>query len=156
MPPKNMISVTRNSHMPKVEVAFCCSRSAKWCFRFGLCWTCSTATWLSGNFNPLRWRRVDLVVVVGFPGHHRRLVEVKCRRRRRSHPLESRGAVGVRPRIRTILQAPDQVDHRQQEAHCKNGCAGRGQHIQHLELGRVLMIAARHAHVAKKELREEG
>ena len=29
MPPKNMISVSRKSHMPKVEVSLCCSTVAK-------------------------------------------------------------------------------------------------------------------------------
>src|SRR5208337_217084 len=114
MPPKNMISVTRKSHMPKVEVAFCCSRSAKWCFRL---WTASS---LSCNFNPLvqvMAGRINFVVVVGFPGDNRGFFEVEGGRRGCGLPLESGGTIGIRPGILAVLQAPCEVNHRHQEAH---------------------------------------
>src|SRR3974377_35199 len=54
-----MISVSRNIHMPKVEVSFCCSMSAKWC-----CSACS-ATWISLVANgDLLWL---MLVVAGLP-----------------------------------------------------------------------------------------
>ncbi len=31
MPPKNMISVTRNTHIPRVTASFCCAIVSKWC-----------------------------------------------------------------------------------------------------------------------------
>ena len=34
-PPKNMISVTRNTHMPSVDASRCCSMLSKWCCSAG-------------------------------------------------------------------------------------------------------------------------
>ena len=34
-PPKNMTSVTRNTHIPSVEASSCCSMSSKWCCSAG-------------------------------------------------------------------------------------------------------------------------
>src|ERR687897_1785757 len=36
-PPKNMISVTRNTHMPSVDASACWPMSSKWCCSFGWC-----------------------------------------------------------------------------------------------------------------------
>jgi len=36
IPPKNMISVTRNTHIPSSEASSCWSMVWKWCCRYGL------------------------------------------------------------------------------------------------------------------------
>ena len=81
--------------------------------------------------------------------------EVVRQRRRLRRPLES----GRVPRIRAgplaLEQRRDEVDADQHVADRQNRCAGRRQHVQHLELRRVDVVAARHAQIAEDELRDE-
>src|SRR5271166_1963483 len=143
-----MISVSRNIHMPKVEVSFCCSMSAKWC-----CSACS-ATWISLVANGDLLLRLVLVVV-SFPGYDRSLVEVERRRRRRSHPLQTDRIPGIRTCRFPVAQRPQEVNHRQHIADSQNGSARGGEYVEHLEFRRIRMITARRTHVAQQELRKE-
>src|SRR5215468_3109347 len=85
-----MISVMRNTHMPRLAAFFCCSAVAKWCSRAGFSWASPSTVGdgLVGNGNLLS-AMVDFVVVVGFPGHDRLLFKVERRRRGRNRPLQS-------------------------------------------------------------------
>src|SRR5271165_1767591 len=121
-----MISVSRNIHMPKVEVSFCCSMSAKWC-----CSACS-ATWISllANGYLLLWL---VLIVISFPGDDRGLIEVVGRRRGRSHPLEANGVPWVGRGRLPVPQRPQEINHRQHVTHGKNRSSGGGKYVQHLE-----------------------
>src|ERR1700704_2382198 len=102
-----MISVTRNSHMPSEEEFFCCSMSAKWCRSSGLAMALSTAVaWLSLNGASKIVLRLNLVVVVGFPGYDRGLVEIKGWRWRRGLPLQPGRAPRIRIGDRAVAQRP--------------------------------------------------
>src|SRR5207244_2919523 len=70
--------------------------------------------------------------------------------------LQARGRPRILPGNLAIAHGPGQVQHRQQIAQRKNRGARRGQHVKHLEFRRIGVIAARHAEIAKNELREEG
>src|ERR1700737_3548480 len=152
MPPKNMISVARNNHMPNDEAWRCCSMSAKWCWSAGLC--CPTAMGLSANTHLLRSGNV--LVVVGFPIDHRGALEIESGRRRRGLPLQTGRPPGICGGNFTVAHRPQEIDHGQQIADGKDRRAGRREHVQHLELRRILPVAARHAEIAQDELREEG
>src|SRR5512138_3771306 len=89
MPPKNMISVTRNSHIPSDAEFFCWVMSAKWCRSAGLC---SVVAALVCN-RDLRF--LDVLVVVSFEIHHRCFVEIEGGRRRRRHPLQAGCTPGI-------------------------------------------------------------
>src|SRR5947209_18095515 len=149
-----MISVTRKTHIPNWETSFCCSRVSNcstraeswWC---GAEWT--VVAWLSDNFFLLG----QAFVIVGFLGDDRRLVEVVRRRRRRGLPLEAGGAIRVISGDRSIFQRPHQIKHWKQQTHCEHRRSRRGEHVQHLELRRINMVAPGHAHVSKHELRKE-
>src|SRR6266849_8771911 len=109
MPPKNMISVARNSHMPSDEASRCCSMSTKWCLSAGLC--CSTAVGLSATAGLLRSGNV--LVVVSFPIDDRGMVEVESGRRRRGHPLQAGSAPGIVRGNFSIAHRPHEIHHRQ-------------------------------------------
>ena len=71
---------------------------------------------------------------------------------RHSRPVASHG---LRRRALAVQQRPAEIDERQQVADREDRRARRRQHVQHLELRRVLVIAPRHARVAEQVLREE-
>src|SRR5205085_11764706 len=148
MPPKNMTSVARKSHMPKDDAWRCCSMSAKWCWSAALCR--STATGLSANLHLLR--KWDVLVIVGFPVDHRRVVEIKSWRRGRGRPFQT----GSTPRIglcdSSIAHRPQEIHHREKITYCENGGTSGGEHVQHLEFRRVLPVATWHSEVAQNEL----
>src|SRR5208282_1233761 len=112
------------------------------------------AAWLSCNGSP-PFPGWDLVVVIGFPGDHRRLVKIKGGRRRRGLPLQASGVPGIRAGDLAVAQRPDEVDHRQQIAGGEYAGSGRGENVQRLEFRRILPVAAGHADVAENKLREE-
>src|ERR1700674_6013828 len=152
MPPKNMISVARNSHMPREAASRCCSVSTKWC---STCVPCSYD--VIGLSLTLHLRGSgDLFVVVSFPSHFWRFIKIESGRRRRGLPFQT----GRAPRVVfgdfSVTHGPQEVDHRQ---HISDGQYGRAcgrEHIQHLEFRWVLPVSARHSHVAENELREES
>src|SRR2546427_850484 len=157
MPPKNMTSWARNTHMPRLAAFFCCSSVAKWCRSAGFSCACSsTAAGLVCNGDLLLLRNLAyLVVVIGFPGHDRLLVEVEGRGRRMGLPLQARGVPWVRRGRLAVAHGPHEVDHGQQIADGENGRACGRKHVQDLEFGRIRVIAPRHSHVAQDELGTE-
>src|SRR5215469_49647 len=115
-----------------------------------------TTAWLSDNLRLLLIIFVDLVVVVGFPGYDGLLGKIERGRRRLHSPLQTSGAPRVIGRGFAVTHRPQEIDHRQEIAHGKNRRARGREHIEHLILGRILPVAARHAQIAEDELREEG
>src|SRR5512146_2177007 len=147
MPPKNMISVIRNTHMPMEEASRCCSMSSKWCRSS---WV--ARAWLLSDNGDLLGK---LVVVVRFPGHYRGFVKIVSRRRRCRLPLQPGGAPGIVARLFAVAQRPQEVHHGQQISHCQHRGSRRREHVQHLEFRRVSMIAPRHSRPSQNELREK-
>src|SRR5277367_5859957 len=166
MPPKNMISVSRKSHMPKAVASRCCSTVSKWWRRYAGCaWSCSgpacsagraAIAWLSNGRHLVLGFVREPIVIVGLVVDDRRLDEVLGERRGLGLPLESSSLPRIRPGDRSILQRPGHVQHRHKVADPEHGRPGGGEDIQHLELRRIGMIAARHAQIADDELREES
>src|ERR1035438_2861845 len=132
MPPKNMISVTRKSHMPSEAAFFCCCASEKWCSSAGL-WACSISS------TPIVWglmfaglscngrlqRHVgDLVVVISLPGNYGSLIKIKGWRRRGRLPFQSGGVPGIGWGDRSIAQRPHEVNHGQEITHGQHAGAG--------------------------------
>ena len=62
---------------------------------------------------------------------------------------------GFGPATAPLLERLQEVEHRQHVADAQHRGAGRRHDVEHLELWRVGVIAARHAEVAHDELREE-
>src|SRR6266852_7130515 len=118
MPPKNMTSWARNTHMPRLAAFFCCSSVAKWCRSAGFsCAGSSTTARLVCNGDLLRLRYLaHLVVVIGFPGHDRLLFEVEGRGRRVGLPLQAGGVAWIRRSLFAVSHRPHKVDHGQQVA----------------------------------------
>src|SRR5437868_4256609 len=147
-----MISVIRNTHMPIMEASACCSMSAKWWRRSVVC--VAMAGGLSLNGHPLF--SVDLVVVVGFPGHDGSLVEVERGGWRTGHPLQARRTPGILVRQFAVAHRPQEINHGQQVTNRENGRARGREHIQYLEFRRVLPVTARHSEIAEHKLGEKG
>src|SRR6188768_3937364 len=136
-PPKNMISVTRNTHMPSVDASACCSMLSKWCCRYGWCgawpapaaWTATGAGYCGNCSRSSLSDNADLMarsVLVGSVRHDGRRREILGRRRRGNLPLEAARAPRVVPGERRVLQGPGEIDHRDQVADAKDGRAGGG------------------------------
>src|ERR1700739_1024711 len=100
MPPKNMTSWARNTHMPRLAAFFCCSLVVKWCRSAGCSRACSSTTGgLVCNGDLLFLRNLgQVVIVIGFPGHDRLLIEVEGRGRRVGLPLQAGSVPWVRGR----------------------------------------------------------
>src|SRR5690242_3808270 len=147
IPPKNMISVTRNTHMPMEEAPLCCSMFSKWCRSS---WV-ARASLLSDNRDLLG----QLVVVIGLPGHYRSLFKVVSRRRRCRLPFQSGSAPGVVARFLAVAQRPQEIHHRQQISHRKHRGSRRRKHVQYLEFRRISVIPPRHSRPPQDELRKE-
>src|SRR6476661_1412408 len=145
--------------MPNVPASCCCSIVSKWCCSAGWCaWAWPWGPW------PPTWATAS--DKLGLPGGvrgvlvrlfdvRRHLDEVLGQRRRLRAPLEARRAPRIRPRDLAVLERPEEVDDRQQVAEAEDTGARRRHHVQHLELVGIHVVAARHAHVAEDELREE-
>src|SRR5439155_25238397 len=114
---------------------------------------CSTATGLSLNRH-LRGSR-NVFVVVRLPGYFRRFVEIKRWRRRRGHPLYPGCAPWISIRNLSVTHGPQEINHGQQISNGKNGGTSGREHIQHLELRRILRISTRHTQISENELREK-
>src|SRR5688572_19646914 len=103
-PPKNMISVTRKSHIPSVEAWNCWPASSNWCATWAVASElCCTLRLLGGD-------RIRVRLVVD----HGRDAEVLGRRRRRCGPLEPGGGPRIGARRRGVPQRPEQVYERDQ------------------------------------------
>src|SRR5208282_3978591 len=129
--------------MPRLAAFFCCPLVAKWCRSAGLsCAGLSATARLVSNGDLLLLRNlVYLVVVIGFPGYDRLLVEVEGRGRRLSLPLQARSVPRVRRGWLAVAHGPHEVDHGQQVADGENGRARSREHVQDLEFGRICVIA---------------
>src|ERR1700752_2525673 len=101
-----MISVPRNSHMPRDAASRCCSTLAKWCRSSGP-WTVSTAAGLSLNGYLLG--SGDVAVVVGFPGHFRRFVKIEGWRGRGRFPLQPGSAPGIVLSDFSVAHRPQEI-----------------------------------------------
>src|SRR6185312_8642000 len=170
-----MISVSRNSHMPKLPASRCCSSVSKWCRCCGIK-TCSCSTscpasctevsrGINGSVCAIALSNcghlmlglvLQPLVVVGLVVHDRDLGKILGQGRRLNLPLEACCLPGIVAGDRPVLQRPCQVDQGQQIAYAQDGGAGGGEHVEHLELRRIGVVAARHAQVANYELRHEG
>ena len=142
--------------MPNVAAARCCGASAN----------CSATR----NAVP-----VEAWAVIAFPRarRRRRAPAPRCGRRtaaRRPRALSrscasaaARGsAIRGRSRARGLAigaraaeQRPAEIDQRQQVPEREDDGSGRRQHVEGLELGRVVVVAPRHARDAEQVLREE-
>src|SRR6185437_7581856 len=125
MPPKNMISVIRNTHMPMAEASRCCSMSSKWCRSS---WV--ARAWLLSDNGDLLGK---LVVVVCLPGHDGCLFKVIGGRRRGRLPLQAGRAPGIVPGLLPVAQRPQEVHHGQQVAHRQHRGSCRRKDVQNLE-----------------------
>src|SRR5215831_12079740 len=142
-----MISVSRKTHIPKVEASFCCSMSSKW-------WT--SAGWCSVDVVGLVSNGDHLDAVgIGFSGDDRRVMEVVGWWRRTGFPFQPRGLPRIVAGHFAVLQRPYEVDRRQNESHGEYRSSGARKHVQHLKFQRVSGVAARHAEIAQNELREK-
>src|SRR6266852_6071791 len=129
MPPKNMTSWARNTHMPRLAAFFCCSSVAKWCRSAGFsCAGSSTTARLVRNGDLLLLRNLA------------HLVEVEGRGRRVGLPLQACGVPWVRRGRLAVAHGPHEVDHGQQIADGENGRARGREHVQDLEFGRVRIV----------------
>src|SRR3546814_19910560 len=95
-PPKNRISLPRNSHRPKRPAMRCC---------------CSDANGSAGRGSQAS---VELVIGVGLARRARLLLEVVRRPRRFPPPFQTGGAPGIAPPPLAAPQPPPQLTPRQQ------------------------------------------
>src|ERR1700759_3503295 len=114
-PPKNMISVSRNSHMPKLAVSRCCSTVTKWWRRYDGCASCSSCpvaiAWLSNG----RYLVFVLkpLVVVRFVIHNRNLNEILGQGRRLGFPFKASRLPRIVAGNLAVLERPGHVEHRE-------------------------------------------
>src|ERR1700674_165263 len=97
MPPKNMISVTRNIHIPSVEASFCCSAVSNW-------WSSALVLDTLGSFPG---------IIIGGLVHHGLYREIIGGRRRGRFPFQSLGSPRIRRSAISPFQRPKEVGHRQ-------------------------------------------
>src|SRR5690242_15533951 len=145
-----MISVARNTHIPS-SAAACCWLLSSNCVALR---APAAASLFIGR--PTKQTDFRRRVVVWPSFHDRRLLEILGWRWRARLPFQSFGIPRIRGRTCTVEHRPQQITKRQQVSSRQNRGAGRREHIQHLELRSVLMIAARHAFDAEQILRKEG
>src|SRR5207302_8282196 len=168
MPPKNIISVSRRSHIPKVRASRCCSCVSKWCRCCGsITCSCSAATAvscvcgcvttvaLSNGRHLLCGLVFEPFVVIGLMVHDRNLDKVFSQRRRLNLPLETRRLPRIVPGNGAILQRPPQIQQREHIPDAKHRGSRSRQHIQHLELRWIGVIPSRHPQIPQNELRQE-
>src|SRR5579859_7338103 len=136
MPPKNMISVMRNTHMPREAASFCCSILSKWCCSMGWCAACSGASWIT-TVRSDKCCLPFLGVIVDFFGHDRGYIEIVQRRRRRGLPLQAGCTPGIVACYLAEAQRIQKINHGQQVSDSEDGSSGGGEHVQHLPLRRI-------------------
>src|SRR5579859_1840170 len=112
-----MTSWARKTHIPRLAAFFCCPLVAKWCRSAGLSDACSsTAARLLSTGTPsclfsCLWNLAQLVVVIGFPGHYRLLVEVEGGGRGVGLPLEAGGVPWICWSRLAVAHRPQEVAH---------------------------------------------
>src|SRR5260370_39353871 len=104
MPPKNMISVTRNIHIPSVEASFGCSAVSNGC-------SSALEADMLGSFSR--------IVIGGFV-HHGLHVEVVGGWRRGGLPFQSLGSPWIRWSSLAPFQRPEEIRHRQRISQSKD------------------------------------
>src|SRR5262245_56380336 len=109
-PPKNMISVTRKTHIPRVAASRCWTGESKWCACTAVP-ACDAAAAVEAA-SARMGRLLRLRVFVRAAGDHRRGREVLGRRRRGGLPLQADDAPRVRGGVRPVAHRPDEVDER--------------------------------------------
>src|ERR1700690_3777571 len=156
MPPKNMISVPRNHHMPSDAALRCCSSSAKWCRSSGRS-ACSVCSATEPSLKRHLFRKRHGLVFISFPGHDRCFLEIKGRRRRSGPPLQAGRAPWIVRRDLAVAQRPQEVRHGQQVSHGQKACTRGREHIQSLPLRhmRVIPVPPRHPQITENKLREK-
>src|SRR5665213_2571835 len=125
MPPKNMISVSRKIHMPKLAASRCWPTFSKWCCRNeGCASSCGTPErsissgvvaidWLSNGLHLVLSLVRQPFVVVGFVIHDWNLDKVFCQRRRLDLPFQTRCLPGIVSGNLAIFERPKQVEQRE-------------------------------------------
>src|SRR5580704_15077466 len=163
-----MISVSRKSHIPKVPASRCCSGVSKWCRCCGsaIC-SCSAATAvscvcgcvttvaLSNGRHLLCGLVFEPLVVISLMVHHRNLDKVFSQRWRLNLPFQACRLPRIVAGYRPVLQGPGQIQQRKHIPYTKHRSSRSRQHIQHLELRRIRVIAPRHSQIPQNELRQE-
>src|SRR6185312_7051294 len=117
-----MISVPRNTHMPSVEASFCCSMSAKWCWRSECSCSCVASAEVSANGDLLRGG--DFVVVIGFPCYFGSLFKIGSDRWRLRRPFQPSRAPGIVAGDLAIPKRPDHINHGKEISDGKDAGAG--------------------------------
>src|SRR5438128_11075703 len=111
-----MISVTRNTHIPRVDDSNCCAASSNWCCKPG---ESSAACTVTTTASSAKLRLFLLAgIVVGWFGHHRLMLEIE--RGGRSGgllPLQSLRSPRILRSLGTPRPRPPKVDHWQQVTH---------------------------------------
>src|SRR5258705_4813866 len=172
MPPKNIISVTRNTHMPRVPASRVAPYSQNGAAALGgfqrvrllrnsqptsaslLALQLSVLKLFSelpDNLHLFRWSEL-----VSFPRNNRRCFKILRWRRRLRPPFETRQVPGVSFGMFSIPHRPDKIDCRYQHPETEDRRSSSRQNIEDLKLRRIGMIPSRHAHVAGHKLRQEG
>src|SRR5690349_19382866 len=75
--------------------------------------------------------------------------------RRIRRPLKASSGPGILASHLAVAHGPGEIEHREQIAERENRSAGGGKDVEHLKFRRIGVVAARHAEIAKNELREE-
>src|ERR1700751_3118472 len=164
-----MISVSRKSHIPNVPASRCCSCVSKWwrCCGSITC-SCSAGTavscvcgWvatlaLSNGRHLMCSLMFEPLVVIGLMIHDRSLNKILGQRRRLNLPLEPCRLPRIVAGDGTIFQRPCKIEQRQHIPQTQHSSSRGREHIQHLKLRRIGMIAPRHSKIAKNELWQEG
>src|ERR1700722_20413670 len=126
-PPKNMVSVSRKSHMPKVGVSRCWSTLTKWWRRYAGCSSCPSwgsacpgaIAWLSNSRYLVFGLVSQPVIVVRFVIHDRYFDKVLGQRWGLGLPLQAGCLPWITARDLTVLERPGHIEHGQQIANAQ-------------------------------------
>src|SRR5208282_454760 len=85
-----------------------------------------------------------------------RHIKIFSRRRRGGGPLKTCRGPWIRACDFAVAHRPREINHRQEITQRQNGSSRGGHYVEHLELRGIVVIAPRHAEIAKNELRKES
>src|SRR5580704_6824898 len=97
-----------------------------------------------------------VLIVVWLPIDFRCHIKIFSQRRRGGGPLKTRRRPWIRAGHFAVAHRPCEINHWQEIAQRQNRSSRSGHHVEHLELRRIVVIAARHAEIAKNELWKES